>query len=183
MNMNDPIALHNAVTNTPVMKKTSYLYALLLFFGACLLAADQATKFLALAHVTDGPIAVTPFFNLVLVWNKGVSFGMLGGLHDHTGPYLLVATSLIITVILAVWMTRTTRAAQQWALAATMAGAIGNVINRLIHGAVVDFLDFHAFGYHWPAFNIADCCVVVGIAILVIDSLFFEPKSQPSGNA
>jgi signal peptidase II len=90
----------------------------------------------------------------------------------------LIVMALVIVVALAIWLTRTPRTAQRFAIAAVIAGAIGNVIDRARFGAVVDFLDFHAMGYHWPAFNIADCAVVVGIAILMIDSLFFEPKEQ-----
>ncbi|MBU0799532.1 MAG: signal peptidase II [Alphaproteobacteria bacterium] len=153
-------------------------------FGICafgLLLVDQVTKQLALAHLADGIKPVTSFFNLVLVWNPGISFGMFNN-HDGTvGPYILIALSLLITGILAVWLTRTPRRGQQWAITVVIAGALGNVIDRAIYKAVIDFLDFHAFGYHWPAFNVADMCVVVGIAFLVIDSLFFEPKQQPAG--
>lgn len=153
-------------------------YAVLAAFGGLLLAVDQFTKYWALARF-DGVVApVTPFFNFVLVWNPGVSFGMFQNHDGTTGPYILIGLALAIVTVMAIWLARAERRGQQWALAAVIAGAIGNVIDRAIHGAVIDFLDFHAFGYHWPAFNVADCAVVCGIAFLVIDSLFFEPKPQ-----
>ena len=147
--------------------------------GAALLAVDQITKFWAVDALNGVVHAVTPFFNLILVWNRGISFGLFQqDRSEVTGTYLLIAMALLITVVMFVWLTRTRRPVQQYAIAGVIAGALGNVIDRMQYGAVVDFLDFHVLGYHWPAFNIADCCVVVGIAILMVDSLFFEPKDQ-----
>ena len=169
-------------TTANAQKRRWFGPALLAGMGLGLLAADQFTKHLVLMNIDEaGPVAVTPFFNLVLVWNRGISFGMLRGHDGVTGPYLLIAMGLVITAVLAVWLFRAQRRGQRVAIAAVISGAIGNMIDRAQHGAVVDFLDFHAFGYHWPAFNVADCCVVAGIAFLVIDSLFFEPKQQLSG--
>lgn len=117
-------------------------------------------------------VEVLPFFNLTMVWNEGISFGMFHG----TGIWILVGLSLIITAVFSVWLTRSTGWLQAISLAMVIGGAIGNVIDRLRFGAVADFFDFHAFGWHYPAFNIADCAIVVGIALLVIDGVFFEPK-------
>lgn len=144
-----------------------------------LLIFDQVTKYMAV-EALDGVVKpVAPFFNLVLVWNRGISFGLFQQGHGETaGVWLLVGMALVIAAVMFVWLLRTRRPAQRYAIAAVIAGALGNVIDRVQYGAVVDFLDFHALGYHWPAFNIADCCVVVGIAILMVDSLFFEPKEQ-----
>jgi signal peptidase II len=145
-----------------------------------LIAADQLSKALilssAVGHGTT--ITVLPFFNLVLVWNKGVSFGLMNG---AAGPWALTGLSLVITVILAVWLARTPHRPLGLALSAVIGGALGNVIDRLRFGAVVDFLDFHAFGWHWPAFNVADSAIVLGIAFVVADGLLFEPKRQ-TGN-
>jgi signal peptidase II len=121
-------------------------------------------------------IEVLPFFNLTMVWNEGISFGMFHG----TGIWILVGLSLIITAIFSVWLTRATVWLQAVSLALVIGGAIGNVIDRLRFGAVADFFDFHALGWHYPAFNIADCAIVVGIALLVIDGIFFEPKRTKS---
>jgi signal peptidase II len=138
---------------------------------------DQATKALILASFETGEaLEVLPFFNLVLVWNRGVSFGML----DTAGagaPWILSGIALAVVVGLLVWLRR----AEEWPLAAGLAlvigGALGNVIDRVRFGAVVDFIDVHAVGWHWPAFNVADSAIVVGAAVLVLDGLL-APRSK-----
>lgn len=121
-------------------------------------------------------IQINSFFNLVMVWNQGVSFGLFN--HDSAaGPMILVGLSLLITGLFLIWLLRSAFMVQAMAIALVIGGAIGNVIDRLRFGAVIDFLDFHAFGYHWPAFNIADSCIVIGIAILILHSLLLEKKA------
>jgi signal peptidase II len=121
-------------------------------------------------------VDVLPFFNLTMVWNEGISFGMFHG----TGIWLLVGVSLIITALFSVWLTRATGWLQAVSLAMVIGGAIGNVIDRLRFGAVADFFDFYIGSWHYPAFNVADCAIVVGIALLVLDGVFFEPKRNKS---
>lgn len=147
------------------------------------LAADQATKALVLhaLHGKERVIEILPFFNIVLAWNPGISFGLLRQ-HGEYGPFLLVGMSLAIAAFLLFWLRRTTHRPLEIALCATVAGALGNVIDRLRFGAVVDFLDVHAFGWHYPAFNIADSAIVLGIAFIVLDGLFFEPKREGTGH-
>jgi signal peptidase II len=142
----------------------------LVFLAVVLL--DIQTKELAVAdHPGQGRGGVTGFFNLVLVWNPGVSFGIFrsGG---EAGRWLLVVLAIAIAVILVFWLRRERRLWPRLAIWLILAGALGNVADRIRFGAVVDFLDFHAFGYHWPAFNVADSAIVVGAVILVLDSLF-----------
>ena len=134
-----------------------------------MLVADQLTKHLVLTRL-DGPIEVTGFFNLVLVWNPGISFGMLGRL-GAWGPWLLIGFAVAIAVALAFWLLRESRPLTRLALGLVLGGAIGNAIDRLRFGAVVDFLDFHALGYHWPAFNVSDSSIVVGAGLLVLEGL------------
>ncbi len=117
-------------------------------------------------------IELLPFFNLTMVWNEGISFGLFHGM----GIWILVGLSLIITVVFSLWMLRSESWFQTVALALVIGGAIGNVMDRLRFGAVADFFDFHIGNWHYPAFNVADCGIVVGIALLVIDGIFFEPK-------
>jgi signal peptidase II len=156
------------------------------FLGGFLLALtvlvlDQATKWLALASLDPyEPMVVTPFFNLVLVWNRGVSFGMLSG-DPAWGPWYLTGMSAAIGAFLIVWLLRETRAVTRTALWLVLAGAVGNVIDRLRFGAVVDFLDFHAFGYHWPAFNVADSAIVVGAGLILLDSLWLSQDTTKLG--
>ncbi|MEL0013011.1 MAG: signal peptidase II, partial [Alphaproteobacteria bacterium] len=122
-----------------------------------------------LSLVFDPPrvMEVTGFFNLVPVWNKGVSFGMLG--NSETSRWILVGLALVIVVILVVWLVRAGSAVVLLALVLVIGGALSNVIDRVVFGAVVDFIDIHAFGWHWPAFNLADMSIVAGTALLLYD--------------
>ncbi|MCO6416127.1 signal peptidase II [Siccirubricoccus sp. KC 17139] len=133
------------------------------------LALDQATKWWVLTELMDSPrvIPVTPFFNLVLGRNRGVSFGLLSADHP-AAPWLLSSLALVIVAGLVVWMTRDRRPGMAAAVGLIAGGALGNVVDRLRHGAVTDFLDFHAAGYHWPAFNLADTAIFVGVALLLL---------------
>ncbi len=154
-----------------------------LLLGGAVLVLDQASKAVVLRLFAEGgSIAVTPFFNLVLVWNPGVSFGMLAGLGDAR-PGLVIGLTLVVSALLAVWLWRETRGLLRTALALVLAGAIGNLIDRVRFGAVVDFLDFHWAGYHWPAFNVADSAIVIGAGLLLLDGLVPRraPASQVGG--
>lgn len=138
---------------------------------------DFVTKAWALAVLPgQGRVPVTDFFNLVLVWNTGVSFGMFQS-GSEIGRWLLVGLAVAIAVILLFWLRREQSVLSRLAIWLILAGALGNVIDRVRYGAVVDFLDFHAFGYHWPAFNVADSAIVVGAALLVGDSLFGRERT------
>ncbi|MEK0084225.1 signal peptidase II [Benzoatithermus flavus] len=149
---------------------------LLLALGVLVL--DQATKWLAIEGLADRPpLAVAPFFNLVLVWNRGVSFGMLAG----SGAWALTLVAAAIGAFLVVWLYRESRSVTRAALWLVLAGAVGNVIDRVRFGAVVDFLDFHAFGYHWPAFNVADSAIVIGAGLILLDSLVLSQRANPLG--
>jgi signal peptidase II len=115
------------------------------------------------------PVEVTSYFDLVMVWNRGISFGLFQS--DETGRWLLVGLAGIVSLALVVWIWR---AANLWvgvALGLILGGAIGNAWDRFLWGAVADFFDVHAFGYHFWAFNIADVGISVGVTMLVLDSL------------
>lgn len=138
------------------------------------LALDQVTKFWFFRYlVVDGhsPVEVLPFFNLVTVWNYGVSFGMFNS-GSAAAAWIFGTAALAIAAALAVWLLRTDRPLIAAALGLVIGGAVGNVIDRARFGAVFDFLDFHAFGWHWPAFNVADSAITIGVVALFIDSLF-----------
>lgn len=138
---------------------------------------DQMTKWWILTSVMTPPqrIPVTGIFDLVLVYNRGVSFGLLGGAPSWATA-ALIAFALLLSMALCIWMWRADSLLLGTALGFVVGGALGNVIDRFLHGAVVDFLDFHAAGYHWPAFNVADSAITIGVVILIIDSL----KSKPA---
>lgn len=131
---------------------------------------DQATKWWILEYAMNPPevLHIAPFFNLVLGWNRGVSFGMLGG--HELPPWTLALFSGTVAAALAVWLFRTHDRFVATGLALIIGGALGNTLDRIRHGAVTDFLDFHLAGWHWPAFNMADVGVVCGAALLMLDS-------------
>lgn len=122
-------------------------------------------------------IEVLPFFNIVMVWNQGISFGLFNQAGDY-GPLILTLISGGIALAFLVWLMRCARLGTALALILIIGGAVGNIVDRLRFGAVVDFLDFHVLGWHWPAFNVADSAITIGIALLLVDSLFFEPKEK-----
>jgi signal peptidase II len=124
----------------------------------------------------DHAVAVTPFLNLVVVWNRGVSFGMFASAAALM-PWLLSGLALAVVVALGFWLRRVAHPLTGVALGLIIGGALGNVIDRVRFGAVVDFLDFHALGYHWPAFNVADSAICVGAALLLVDGLL-APRRQ-----
>lgn len=121
-------------------------------------------------------IEVLPFFNISMVWNEGISFGIFNDMN----VLLLSGLSLLIAGLFGIWLVKATGWVQTIGLASVIGGAVGNVIDRFHFGAVADFLDFHAFGWHYPSFNVADCAITVGIALLVIDGIFLEPKRKPA---
>lgn len=131
---------------------------------------DQATKWWILEYSMKPPEAlrIAPFFNLVLGWNRGISFGMLGG--HELPPWTLALLSGTIAAALIVWLLRTRDRLIATGLALVIGGALGNTLDRIRHGAVADFLDFHVVDWHWPAFNMADVGVVCGAALLILDS-------------
>ena len=151
----------------------SLLCRVSLAIAAVLIVADQITKWIILERVMVPPriIPVTDFFNLVLVWNRGVSFGLFSD-GDPSQRWILIGVALAVTTALTVWLWRADRWSVALALGLVIGGALGNVIDRLRFGAVADFLDFHVAGFHWPAFNLADSAITVGVALLVFDSLF-----------
>jgi signal peptidase II len=138
--------------------------------GAIVVVLDQLTKWLIRDVVLDTAryIEVTGFFNIVEVWNRGVSFGLFASDSPWT-PYLLSALAIAISIVLIVWLRKAETTFLALALGFVIGGAIGNVFDRFIWGRVYDFLDFHAAGYHWPAFNVADAAISVGVALILLD--------------
>lgn len=120
---------------------------------------------------------ILPFFNLVMVWNDGISFGMLGS-DSPMSAYLLSMFALLIVSGFLVWYTLTSSRLIEIASLLVVAGALGNIWDRIRFGAVIDFLDFHAFGWHYPAFNVADSCIVIGIMLFLFHTLFLDQKED-----
>ena len=141
------------------------------------LGLDQLSKWYVLTDLMNPPIPidVTNFFQLVLVWNKGVSFGMFGSA-DLT--WVLAIVAIVVTIILSGWLFQAKTLFLSSAIALVVGGAIGNIIDRIRFGAVIDFLYFHIGEYYWPAFNVADAAICVGVGLILIDGLLLS-KEQP----
>jgi len=155
-----------------------------LMVAALVLIADQASKNWVLYSLgfVECPncmsVEVTSFFNLTMVWNEGISYGLFPA--DSPGEkWLLIGFSLLMALILTSWMVRADGRWLGLGLGLVIGGAVGNVIDRFIYGAVVDFFHFHAFGYSWYVFNVADAAIVLGVGAILIDAVFMG--RAPSG--
>ncbi len=161
-----------------------------LFLQGCLIAffvafLDLFSKRVIFAIITKGQtdtdyignfIEITSFFNLVHVWNRGVSFGLFSSFeYSHILFSCIVALILLIMLL---WMYKNPKPYLNYALAFIIGGAIGNLFDRIKYGAVADFLDFHLASYHWPAFNIADSFVFIGVVMLLLEDFFTKKQSS-----
>ncbi|MEM7121373.1 MAG: signal peptidase II [Pseudomonadota bacterium] len=147
---------------------------LALVIAAVVLVLDQISKVWLLGVMEANaylPIEITGFFNLVMVWNEGVSFGMLDVGTDMM-RWILMAFALGVAVALLVWAHRAGGKVLTVGIGLIAGGAVGNALDRLFYGAVADFFDVHVSGYHWPAFNIADSAITIGVVLLLYDTLF-----------
>jgi len=144
----------------------------MLWLGIALVVVllDQASKIMMSQFLLYGQSeTITSYFNLVMVYNKGAAFSFLS---DQPGwqRYFFTAVSVIASLFI-LWMLRRnpTQRLFCWSLALILGGAIGNLIDRIAYGHVIDFLDFHVGGWHWPAFNVADSAITVGAILFVLD--------------
>lgn len=150
-----------------------------LYLAAFLAIVDQTSKMWALGKIHDsgGLWRVSSFLNIRLNWNKGISFGILNDSNPWS-PYILSAVALVILLLLLRWLRQ---AENLWAglgIGFVMGGAVGNVIDRLRYGAVVDFIDLHAMGYHWYTFNLADSAILLGITLLLLENFAATRKKR-----
>jgi signal peptidase II len=172
-------------------RKRIYLTAVLTAVLA--IAADQASKWaiLEVVGMRENPrnIRVLPVFDIVMWWNQGTSFSLFHT-SERWGPYVFSIAALAIISILVLWLSRIVSPILAAAVGAVIGGALGNVVDRLRLGAVADFLYFHIgdkdpvtgmYRYDWPAFNVADSLIVVGIGILVFDGMFVSRKTDEMG--
>jgi signal peptidase II len=134
---------------------------------------DQVVKASVLSYSARpdvDPRPLTPFLDLALRWNRGISFSLFAR-DSAFGQSALVALTLAVTGLLALWLFRSRTALPAVGLGLIIGGALGNAIDRVAHGAVVDYLDLHAFGRHFFVFNVADAAINIGVALLVLDLL------------
>jgi signal peptidase II len=146
--------------------------------GALVIVLDQWSKYwiVQVFRLPDkGTVAVTPFFDLTMVWNRGVSFGLLRAEQD-VARWGLAVFSVVVAAAFAVWVRDSTRKLPAIAFGLAIGGALGNVIDRIRFGAVVDFLDFNGLHFPW-VFNVADSGITVGMALVLLDSLMAPKKS------
>lgn len=144
------------------------------------IAADQLTKALVLQSMSlyEMREIIPGFFNLVYVTNKGAAFSMLAGVNAPWVHYFFVIVAVVASVVMTVLYFKW-RKVSVWfgvSFGLIVGGALGNVIDRLRHGAVTDFLDFHIGTYHWPAFNVADSAICVGAALLILINFLVSEK-------
>lgn len=145
---------------------------LLWLLVVALLVLDQITKWLALEYISPvEPISLTPFLNLVLVFNRGAAFGFLG---EASGwqQYIFIAFAAAVSAMIAYMLWRQPRGNPFPALglALVLPGAVGNLIDRIVYGKVVDFIDVFYGAWHWPAFNVADSAITIGAIVIILDS-------------
>lgn len=157
-------------TRSPARNPLALLWLLL---AAVVVGLDLWTKHLASSLLTlYEPVEVTGWLNWRLAHNPGAAFSFLAGA-DGWQRWFFTVLAAVVSVFLLLWLLRTDRRDRlvPLALSLVMAGAVGNAIDRLRHGYVIDFIDVHARGWHWPAFNVADSAIVCGIILLLLDAL------------
>ena len=144
---------------------------------------DQIVKAGVLSYYNGSDVDSTPlgpFLDLTLRWNRGISFSLFAG-DSAVGQATLLALTLAATGLLAWWLFRSQSALPAVGLGLIIGGALGNAIDRLAHGAVIDYLDLHAFGRHFFVFNVADAAINVGVALLILDLLFAPRMAKSPG--
>jgi len=147
--------------------------------AAAIVAADQLSKVAIERVFSYGDVhPVTGFFNLVLTYNKGAAFSFLASASGWQKQFFIAIGLLASLAIVYLLARHGTQRLFSLALAMILGGAIGNVIDRIAHGHVIDFLDFHWRGWHWPAFNVADSAIVCGAALLILDELLRVRRSK-----
>ena len=152
--------------------RIGYLAAILTF------VADQASKLFLLFGLElpmREPVALGPFVNLIVVWNRGISYGMFQQGTDF-GRWLLVALSIVATIGIGFWIGRAAGRVLTLALGLLAGGAVGNAVDRAAYGAVFDFVQLQAGGYSWYVFNVADIAIVAGVVGLLYDSLILDRR-------
>ena len=151
-----------------------------LWLSALVVVLDQVSKWVMVSWLSlYETVAVIPYFNLTMAHNTGAAFSFLAGAGGWQRWFFIGLTS-VISIVLFVWLKKLSTQAKLEAISISLilGGAIGNVIDRIYYGYVIDFLDVYVGTYHWPAFNIADSAICMGAVLLVIDSFISKPEQE-----
>ncbi len=152
-----------------------------LWLSLLVVVLDQGSKWLAEALLVPfRPIAIAPLLNLTLMYNEGAAFSFLSNAGGWQRWFFATFAS-VMTIALVIWLVRLAKSERvtATALALVIGGAIGNLIDRILTGRVVDFIDFYVGSWHWPAFNIADSAITLGIVLLLLNSFREELRNKP----
>ncbi|MCU7796196.1 MAG: signal peptidase II [Candidatus Thiodiazotropha sp. (ex Myrtea spinifera)] len=149
-----------------------------LWLSLIVILLDQVTKQIADAMLTYGEsVGILPFFNFTLLYNKGAAFSFLSD-QDGWQRWFFIVLALVVTGVMLTWLSRLKRE-EKWvavSLSLIIGGAVGNLIDRILMGQVIDFIHLHYQEYYWPAFNIADSAIFVGVAIMLFDAFVLARK-------
>lgn len=155
-----------------------------LIVAVAALAVDQLSKALVLNFLNwqvGARYTLTPFLDLLLTLNRGISYGLFPQDSD-AGRWFLIGIKIVVSVVFVVWLAQTVDRWVALGLGLLIGGALGNAVDRVVYGAVIDFVSLHAYGWYWYVFNLADIAVVAGVTALLYDALFAgATKSPPSG--
>ncbi len=154
-------------------------YLMWLALAAVLIVLDLWTKHLASTHLAlYRPVEITGWLNMTLAHNEGAAFSFLADAGGWQRWFFTIVAG-VISLVLMIWLWRLPNRSRllPTAIALVLGGAIGNMVDRVRYGYVVDFIDVHWRGYHWPAFNVADSVIVIGVALLLIEG--FLPRRGP----
>ncbi|MDE2197235.1 MAG: signal peptidase II [Gammaproteobacteria bacterium] len=155
-----------------------------LWLSAVVILLDQLSKHVISSHLAlYQSVRVLPFFNLVLLHNTGAAWSFLAGASGWQ-RWFFVLLALAVSMAIIIWLARLPRTGQRWtaaALALVLGGALGNVIDRLWHGYVIDFIQVYYRHWYYPAFNVADSCITIGAVILVLEGLFHRRATGARG--
>ena len=161
-------------------------YLFLFVISSLLIVIDQYTKFMVTLHI---PInysikIVEGFFNLTHIRNSGVAFGIFSDQNSELKPYILIFVSIIaiIAILVIFHQTGKNKKIVQTGLVLVFSGAIGNLIDRVLHKEVIDFIDIFIDNQHWPAFNVADSCITIGVMFMVVDMFVGDGPSKTFDN-
>jgi len=153
-----------------------YIISLIIIIISIIL--DQISKSMAVENfaINPSPTKITDFFNVVLTFNRGISFGMFGA--EKYANLIFTISSSLIVIFLISWIKKEDKWVIIIPISLIIGGAIGNVIDRFKYGAVVDFLDFFYNNFHWPAFNLADAFITIAVVILGIENFITSAKKE-----